>query len=179
VNSSHWARLLGVTIVALVVQVAILDNITVLGAHPDILVLLAAGAGMAQGPGRGAIVGFVAGVAADLVVSLPFGISALTFTLVGFSTGLVRPTLASRDVEGPQAAVCIGAAAAGTILYAIIGSLAGTHGLIGVATAEAVLSVTLGAVILAYPVLRVMRWVFTGTRAEAGISMPRGGSAVT
>jgi rod shape-determining protein MreD len=179
VNGSHWARLIGVTIVGLVVQVAVLDNITVLGAHPDVFVLMAAAAGMTQGPGRGAVAGFVAGVAADLVVSLPFGLSALTFSLVGFGTGLIRPSLAARDVEGPQAAVCVAAAAAGTIVYAIIGTIAGSKGLIGVATTEAVLSVTLGAVILSYPVLRVMRWVFAGTRAEAGVSIPTGGSAVS
>lgn len=178
-TASHWVRLLGVVVVALVVQVTILDKITLLGAHPDALVLLAAAAGMAQGPGRGAIAGFIVGVAADLVVSLPFGLSALTFTLVGFGTGLLRPTLVARDVDGPQVVACIGGAAAGTILYAIIGTIAGTHGLIGVATAEALLSVTLGAVVLAYPALSLMRWVFTGTRAELGVSVPPGGSAVS
>jgi rod shape-determining protein MreD len=179
VTASHWARLLLVVVLALVVQVAILDNITLLGAHPDVMVLLAAAAGIAQGPGRGAIAGFVAGIAADLVLSSHFGLSALTFTLVGFSTGLVRPTLAARDSDTSQAVACIGAAAAGTILFAIIGTIAGTHGLIGAATAEAVLSVTLGAVVLCYPSLRLMRWAFSGTRAELGVSVPPGGSAVS
>jgi rod shape-determining protein MreD len=179
VTAWHWARLLLVVVVALVVQVAVLDDITLLGAHPDVLVLLAAAAGMAQGPGRGAIAGFIAGIAADLVVNLHFGLSPLTFTLVGFGTGLIRPTLAARDVEGPQVVACIGAATVGTILYAVIGTITGTHGLIGAAAAEAVLSVTLGAVVLAYPALQIMRWVFTGSRAELGVTVPPGGSAVS
>lgn len=178
-SAAHWARLVLVVVVALAAQVAVLDNITLLGAHPDVLVVLAAAAGMAQGPGRGAIAGFILGVAADLVVNLLFGISALTFTLIGFGTGLLRPTLVARDVDGPQVVACIGGAATGTILYAIIGSIAGTHGLIGVATAEALLSVTLGAVVLAYPALVVMRWVFSGSRAELGVSVPSGGSAMS
>lgn len=178
-NASHWARLLLVIVVALVVQAAVLDDITLLGAHPDVLVLLAAAAGMARGPGRGAIGGFIAGIAADLVLNTHFGLSALTFTLVGFGTGLVRPTLAARDSDASQVVACIGAAAAGTILYAIIGTISGTHGLVGAATAEAVLSVTLGAVVLAYPALRLMRWAFSGTRVELGVSVPPGGSAVS
>ncbi len=178
-TTANWARLIAVVVAGVIVQVGVLDNITLLGAHPDVLVLIAAAAGMAQGSGRGAIGGFVAGVAADLVVNLHFGLSALSFTLVGFGTGLIRPTLVARDVDGPQVAAVIGGAAAGTILYAIIGDISGTHGLIGVATAEALLAVTLGAVILAYPTLRLMRWVFSGSRAELGVTMPIGGSAVT
>ncbi|MGA8297214.1 MAG: rod shape-determining protein MreD [Acidimicrobiales bacterium] len=178
-TTANWARLLLVVVVALVAQVAVLDNVTLLGAHPDVMVLIAAAAGIAQGSGRGAIAGFVAGVAADLVVTMPFGLSALTFTLIGFGTGLLRPTLVARDVDSPQVAACIGAAAVATILYAIIGTIAGKHGLIGAATAEAVLSVTLGAVVLSYPVLRITRWAFSGTRTEIGLSVPPGGSAMS
>lgn len=175
----NWARLLSVVIVSLVAQVALFDNVTVLGAHPDLLILIAAAAGITQGPGRGATVGFIAGVAADLVVNLQFGLSALTFTLIGFAAGLLRPALTSRDSTASQVAACVASALAGTILYAVIGTLAGTHGLIGTATADAVLSVTLGAVVLSYPELAAVRWALSGTRAELGLSIPPGGSAVT
>jgi rod shape-determining protein MreD len=179
VTGVNWARLLLVTLVALVVQVSVLNNVTLLGAHPDVMVLLAAAAGLAESPGRGAIAGFVVGVAADLVVNMPFGLSCLTFTLLGFGTGLLRPALLARDVDGAQVFACVGAAAAGTIVYAVIGTIAGKHGLIGAATAEAVLAVTLGSVVLSYPALAVMRWVFSGTRVELGLSVPPGGSAVS
>ena len=176
-SAANWARLVLVCLVGLVVQVGVLDGITVLGAHADLMVLIAAGAGMASGPERGMIAGFVAGLFADLVVNLPFGLSPLTFVLVGFAAGLVRETVVARDIGGAQVAACIAAAAAGTILYAIIGAIAGQPGMLGVATADALVSVTLGAVILAYPALVAARWAFAGTREPTGLMVPRGGSA--
>ncbi len=87
-SGANWARLALVVAAGLILQVSVLDQITVLGAHPDVMILIAAAAGMAAGPQRGAIAGFVAGLAADLVINLPYGLSALTFVLLGFGTGL-------------------------------------------------------------------------------------------
>lgn len=177
-TTANWVRLVVVVIVALVIQVAVLDDVTVFGAHPDVMILVAACAGMAAGPQRGAIAGFVAGLAADLVVNLPYGMSALTFVLVGFGTGLLRANLAARDVESTQTAACAAAAAVGTLLYAFLGALTGRSGMLGLTTVYAVVVVTLGAVVLSWPVLRSLRWVFSGSRAHLGLVVPRGGSAV-
>ncbi len=177
-TATNWVRLILVVAVGLVFQVAVLDDITVFGAHPDVMVLIAACAGMAAGPQRGAIAGFTAGLAADLVVNLPYGFSPLTFVLVGFGTGLLRANLAAREVESTQAAACVAASAAGTLLYALLGGLTGRSGMLGLVTVYAVVVVTLGAVILSWPVLRSLRWVFAGTRARVGLAVPRGGSAV-
>ena len=132
---------------------------------------------MAVGPERGAIAGFVAGLAADLVVNLPYGLSPLTFVLVGFATGLLRNTILARGIDGAQVVSCVGAAAAGTILYALLGAVAGQHGLLGVETAEALLAVSLGAIVLSYPALVASRWAFAGTRRTLGMPIPHGGSA--
>jgi rod shape-determining protein MreD len=178
VTGANWARLALVVAAGLILQVSVLDQLTVLGAHPDVMILIAAAAGMAAGPQRGAVAGFVAGLAADLVVNLPYGLSALTFVLLGFGTGLLRANLAAREVETTQAAASAAAAAAGTILYAILGALTGRSGLLGLVTIYAVVDVTLGAVVLAWPVLACLRWVFAGSRARLGLAVPRGGSAV-
>ena len=176
-TGTNWARLIVVVVIALVFQVGVLNGVTVFGAHPDVMVLIAACAGMASGPDRGMVAGFVAGLFADLVVNLPFGLSSLTFVLVGFSAGLVRETVVARDIGGAQVAACVAAGGEGTVLYAILGAIAGQKGMLGLATAEALFSVTLGAVILAYPTLVAMRWTFAGTREITGLAVPRGGSA--
>ncbi|HXZ83571.1 MAG TPA: rod shape-determining protein MreD [Acidimicrobiales bacterium] len=177
-TASGWLRLVAVVVVGLVFQVAVLDDITVFGAHPDVMILIAACAGMAAGSQRGAIAGFLAGLAADLVVNLPYGLSSLTFVLVGFGTGLLQANIAARDVESTQAAVCVAASAAGTLLYALLGALTGRSGLLGLGTVYAVVVVTLGAIVLSWPALRCLRWVFAGSRARLGLVVPRGGSAV-
>ena len=50
----------------------------VFGAHGDLLLLVPIAAGLTVGPERGAIAGFVAGLAVDLLVTTPFGLTALT-----------------------------------------------------------------------------------------------------
>jgi rod shape-determining protein MreD len=177
VTPGNWARLILVAVIGLVLQVGVLNGITLFGAHPDVMVVIAACAGMAAGPERGMVAGFVTGLFADLVVNLPFGLSSLTFVLIGFSTGLIRETVVARDIGGAQVTACVAAAGAGAVLYAIIGAIAGQPGMLGLATAQALLSVTLGAVILAYPTLAAARWAFAGTRETIGLAVPRGGSA--
>ena len=95
----NWSRLAAVIVFGLVIQVALLNQIVVWGAHPDLLVLFPVAAGLVQGPQRGAIVGFIAGLAADLVVQLPFGLSPLTFVLAGFAAGLLGKATAAVTSE--------------------------------------------------------------------------------
>ena len=77
---SNWARLVLVCVVGLLLQMAVLDQIQVFGAHPDVMVLLAAGAGLVSGPQRGAISGFVIGLFADFAVNTPYGLSGSIWT---------------------------------------------------------------------------------------------------
>ena len=178
-TAANWARLVPFVLVGLVFQAAVLNDVTLFGAHPDVMILLAACAGMAAGPQRGAVAGFVAGLAADLVVNLPYGLSPLTFVLVGFGTGMLRANLASREVGSTQVAACVAAAALGTLGYALLGTITGRSGMLGLVTVYAVVAVTLGGLVLSWPVLRGMRWVFAGSRARLGLAVPRGGSALS
>jgi len=177
VSGLSWARLAIVVIVGVVVQVAVLDQLVVLGAHPDLMVLLAAAAGLAGGPQSGAMVGFTTGLVADLFVDTPYGLSSLTFVLVGFAVGLLRSIPAGREVGSAQVAACIVAGAAGTLLYAVLGALAGQSGMLGHGTANAVLVVTIGSIVLAPIALACLRWVFSRGRSRAGYAVPSGGSA--
>jgi rod shape-determining protein MreD len=165
-------------VLALVIQVAVLDQIVAWGAHPDLLVIFPAAAGLLQGPQRGAIVGFVAGVAADLVVQLPFGLSPLTFVLAGFAAGLVTRAAAGSDGGVADVLRCALLAVATVLLYVLLGSAIGQPGLLTIQTARALGVIAVGALLLSAPVLSVMRWCFLGTRRGGWASMPSGGSAL-
>ncbi len=176
-SSRSWLRFAVVLICALVFQVTVLDQIVILGAHPDVMVLIPAAAGLVAGPERGAVVGFVTGLVADLVVSLPFGLSALTFTLVGFGVGLLGMIPASRNDASARFGCCVAAAALGTALYALFAALVNQSGVLGSTAAAAVLVVTLGALVLAYPVIAILGWVLADTSAASYV--PSGGSALS
>ena len=63
------------------------------GVHPDIMILLPIVAGIVGGPGRGASMGFGAGLVADLFLPTPFGLSALVGCLIGFAVGVTTLAL--------------------------------------------------------------------------------------
>ena len=177
-TATSWARIVLVLLAALVLQVAVVDQIVVLGAHADVMVLLAGAAGLVAGPQRGAVIGFVVGLVADLVVTTPFGLSSLTYVFVGFGFGLLRLTSAARETRTVQVAACIVAGATGTLLYAFLGALVGQSGMLGRTGLDAVVVVTLGSLVLAWPALAALRWAFRGAdRAVGGFGMPSGGSA--
>ena len=69
---------------ALVIHTSVLSGIRLQGVRPDLMLLIAVCAGLVAGPERGAIVGFAAGLASDLFLQTPLGLSALTFTVVAF-----------------------------------------------------------------------------------------------
>ena len=78
-----------VVFVALMVQQTVMVALRIGGAHPDILWLLPITAALLDGPETGAIVGFWSGLAFDLVLPTPFGLSALVGCLLGFTVGVL------------------------------------------------------------------------------------------
>jgi rod shape-determining protein MreD len=121
-----WLRssiIVGLVLVACVVQVVVVSPLQLPGAPPDLLLLVIAAIALALGPLSGAIVGFLAGLTADLVPPADhlLGRYALVFCLIGYAVGLLRHE-ASDSVPISLAAVAIAAAAA-TVLYGLLGGL--------------------------------------------------------
>jgi rod shape-determining protein MreD len=72
----------------LVLQVGIVSNLEAFQAFGDIVLLVAVASGSVGGPDRGALYGFCAGLAYDLLLDTPFGMSALVYALVGYAVGM-------------------------------------------------------------------------------------------
>lgn len=164
---------------ALIVQVAVLDQVVVLGAHPDVMVLIPVASGVIAGSQRGAVIGFVTGLVADLVVPLPYGISAIAFVIAGFLSGLAATARVGRDLPGAESVTVAALGTATTALYAVIAAVLHQPGVLSVDTADVLLIVALGGLVLSYPVLRLLRWCFTGSTAGSVHRMPSGGSALS
>lgn len=173
---SAWVRIAAVGLLALVLQVGVLDQVVVSAAHADVFVLLAGAAGVVLGPQQGAAVAFFFGLLADSVVDLPFGLSSLTYVLVAFVAGIAAGAAAGRDRGSADVALCVVAAAMGTLLYAVLGALLGQPDMLGTHTATVLLVVTLGALVLGYPCVAALRWAAAGA-GRHDVTVLSGGSA--
>ena len=143
--------------VVLTVQEALIEGLRIRGAHPDLLLLLPIAFGLVGGSERGAAMGFVAGLLADLFVSTPFGLSALVYTLVGFAVGMSEgDRLGGGWWVTPLTATV--ASAAGVLLYAGLGAAVGeaqmVHG--HLVTVTIVVAVVNG--LLVVPLARLAHW---------------------
>lgn len=92
--------------------------------RPEVLLLIAVAAGIVGGPERGAVVGFLAGIVADLFLHTPLGLSALAFSLVGFAVGTSQ-SIVIRSAWWIPPATALVASAAGILLYGLLGALIG------------------------------------------------------
>ena len=67
-------RAAAVVLTALVLQASLFARFSFEGARPEVLVLVALMAGFVAGPDDGAVMGFAAVLAFDIVVKTPFGL---------------------------------------------------------------------------------------------------------
>lgn len=155
------ARTSLVLVVALTVQLTVAARIEVFGVQGDLMLLVATMAGLAAGPDRGAVLAFATGIAFDLMLQSPFGLSALVYVIVAYVVGSLQDTVLRAAWWIPAATAAIGSAF-GVILYGVFGTIVGLDllhpSLLGIAAVVAMLNA------LAAPaLLPVVRWA-TDTR---------------
>jgi rod shape-determining protein MreD len=166
-----WGRLAVITLAVAFVQVCVLNQIVIGGAHLDAFLLLAISAGLVAGPQRGAVMGFALGLVADVFVPTPYGLSSLCYVLVAFAVGLAAGTVTTRPTFGFQAATALLGGVGGTLLFAGLGALLGQpsvphHQLVVIAVVVAA-----GCVLFATPAYRLIEWslaVAPGAHRDAG-----------
>ncbi|GHD30814.1 rod shape-determining protein MreD [Streptomyces galbus] len=114
-------------VVALVVQVSVLARLHLPGAVPDLLLLTVLALAMVYGHVAGALVGFGAGLLADLAPPADHaaGRYALVLCVIGYAAGLVKPENGRLKSATAPMLVVVGAAVGSTLLYAGVGALVG------------------------------------------------------
>lgn len=151
------AKVVLAVVVALVLQVSLFARFSFEGAQPDVMVLLAIAAGFVAGPEKGAVVGFSAGLAFDVVLATPFGLSAFVYTLVGYAVGVAAGSVL-RSSWWIVPAVAAAASAAAMVLYAVVGEVVGQATLSGPPLTAIVVVVAAVNAVLAPVAVRAMRW---------------------
>lgn len=114
-------------VVALVIQVSVLARLQLPGAVPDLLLMVVLGLAFVYGHVSGALIGFGAGLLADLAPPADHaaGRYALVLCVIGYLAGLAKPENGQlKSAALPMAAV-VAAAIGSTLLYAMVGALVG------------------------------------------------------
>lgn len=118
------ARVGLVIFVAVSLQAALVSHFDLGGARGDVVLLVAIAAGLESDAERGAIVGFAAGFVFDLLLNTPLGLSALTYTLVGYVVGSFQASILRTTWWIPVLATVL-ASALGILLFALLDQVVG------------------------------------------------------
>jgi rod shape-determining protein MreD len=154
----------------LVIQSTLGVDIRIAGVHPDLMLLLPIAAGIAGGPEEGALVGFLAGLSADLLLPTPFGLSALVYSLVGFAVGASTGSLA-REFWWLSILVAVAASAVAVVTYAVLGAVLGESQFLHLDLVAMIAVVAAFNAVLANGTVRVVRWALTpGSSDRRGAS---------
>ena len=146
-----------VLLAALVLQVTMLSDLRVLGALGDLMLALTVAAGLTGGADRGVTWGFATGVLYDLMLDTPFGLSALTYALVGYAVGLAGSALMRTSGWWPVGVAAVAGVVQAT-LYTALANLMGDAFPFGHLPAIALVMAAWCA-LLVLPLIRVMWWV--------------------
>jgi rod shape-determining protein MreD len=117
----------GLVVAGMVIQVCVLARLHLPGAVPDLLLLVVLGLALTYGHVAGCLIGFGAGLLADLAPPADHaaGRYALVLCVIGYLAGLVKPDGGHLRSATRPMLVVVGAAIASTVLYAAVGALVG------------------------------------------------------
>ena len=113
-----------IIVTAVLLQSTVFSQLRLLGVRPELLYLVTILIALQEGPNEGAIVGFTCGLAQDMLLDQPKGITALTLTLLGYAVGMARQYIVSPSPLVPTIVVAI-STALGVAFYEIVTFLLG------------------------------------------------------
>ncbi|GIU96977.1 MAG: hypothetical protein KatS3mg013_0780 [Actinomycetota bacterium] len=111
-------------ITALLLQSTVFAQLRLLGVRPELLYLVTIVVAFQEGPAEGSVVGFLSGLAQDLLLNEPKGILALTLTLLGYAVGMLRPFIVSPSPLVPTILAAAGTVG-GVVFYVVVSFLLG------------------------------------------------------
>ena len=151
------SKVAAIVLGALVLQVSLFARFSYEAARPDIMILVVISAGFVAGADKGALMGFICGLALDVVLTTPFGLSALVYTLVGYTVGAVGYSVLRSSWWIAPAVVAL-SSALGMLVYALVAELLGLAAFTGPPLTAIVVVVSAVNAALAPIAVRLMRW---------------------
>jgi rod shape-determining protein MreD len=90
-----------IVLITFIFQATVFHEISIFGVRPDFTIAVVVSLGILLGKDRGAIVGLASGMLQDIVFGKPVGISALSYTLVGYLVGINSEKIFKENIVVP------------------------------------------------------------------------------
>ena len=160
VAPSFVIRLLALGLLAVVIQVAAVSQISIFGVSADLSPLVVMSVGLLAGSITGALMGFGMGLLVDLMLVQTLGVTSLLYIAIGFWSGRVREL---RDPAHELIPLGLGAAATAVagIGMAVIQFLLGVDAPVSFLLVQQIFLQTLVNSLIALPVYALVRRVLT------------------
>ena len=166
-------RLALLVVTTAVLQSTLFPDLRLFGVAPDLGLVATIAVAYRVGPERGALYGFANGLVIDLFLQTPFGLSALSFAVVGYCVGILQAGM-SREVR--FAAPIFGGIGGlvGGFLFVAVAALAGQDQVLAVRTIYVLLLAAVYDALLAYALFPAAKWATRG----AEVPVVRGASSL-
>jgi rod shape-determining protein MreD len=156
------------SLLLVILQTAVISQVELFGATPDIAPLVVVSVGLLAGPMAGALTGFSVGLLTDLALLQTLGVSSLVYVAIGWWAGRAKEVL--RD---PQATLLpLAAGAIGSLLalvgFSLIQFLLGVETPVSVELVRQIISTTLINTLLALPVHALVRRLLAPALPDEG-----------
>jgi rod shape-determining protein MreD len=150
-------RLVLVVITLVVLQTTVFTHLRVFGAVPDLCLVATVAIAYEEGPQTGALFGFLSGLALDLFLASPAGLSALANACTGYGVGVFQGGLVRESRLLPVILGGIGGLVGGTI-FVVVGGIAGQSGYFTLTSVRIVIVAAIYDAIVAPLVFPFVRW---------------------
>lgn len=150
-------RLVLVVVTLVVLQTTVFPHLRIFDAVPMLCLVATSVMAFEEGPQSGAAFGFASGLAIDLFLASPAGLSALSFAVTGyvlgvFQGGFVRDTRMIAPILGGAAGLI------GGTIFVVVGGVVGEAGFFSVTSARIVIVSAIYDGIVAFLVFPFLHW---------------------
>ena len=152
-----WFRLGVVAFILLAIQTTLCADMKPFGETIDLMLLASVATGLVGGSQFGALGGFVFGIAFDLVLVTPFGLSPLVYGLVGFLAGYSQ-NFRFQQMWYLQSVLVAAGSALGVFALAVVQQVIGPRAPLGSELVQTALVVGIANAVIAPLALPVQRW---------------------
>lgn len=157
---------------ALALQTTIVADMRIAGVVVQLLLAMSIASGVSAGSEKGALAGFTLGVMMDLVLTSPFGLTALVYGAAGFVGGYFH----SKTIGNPAWLDAVGLgvlSGAATLTHPVLANWVGVEGWLSARVIRVAIVLSVVHVVIAPVVVPVMRWA-QAVRREQRLSLSAG-----
>jgi rod shape-determining protein MreD len=150
-------RLVLLVVTLVVFQTTVFTHLRVFDAIPDLCLVATVAMAYEEGPQRGALFGFLSGLAVDLFLASPAGLSALANACTGYIIGIFQGGMVRESRALPIVLGGIGGLIGGTI-FVVVGGIAGEAGYLSLTSVRVVIVAAIYDAVVAPLVFPFVHW---------------------